>query len=127
MPKYASKAKFLAPSGAQGVSLSVCLSVCPSGTSLSKALNLHLSLIVLSQICLRSVSGLSVPTSSERRGLKYFVLFLPENILQVAIICLGDVIKRHLECVYTPLRLHSTPGKMTKVLGNAASNQMSSQ
>ena len=38
-------------------SQSVCLSVCPSGTSLSKALNLHLSLIVLSQICLRSVSG----------------------------------------------------------------------
>ena len=59
MPKYASKAKFLAPSGAQGVSLSVCLSVCLSGTSLSKALNLHLSLIVLSQICLRSVSGQS--------------------------------------------------------------------
>ena len=59
MPKYASKAKFLAPSGAQGVSLSVCLSVCPSGTSLSKALNLHLSLIVMSQICLRSVSGQS--------------------------------------------------------------------
>ena len=34
--------------GAQGVSLSVCL----SGTSLSKALNLHLSLISLSQVSL---------------------------------------------------------------------------
>ena len=33
-----------------------CHSVCLSGTSLSKAPNLHLSLIGLSQICLRSVS-----------------------------------------------------------------------
>ena len=40
-------------------SQSVCPSVCPSGTSLSKALNLHLSLIVLSQICLSLVSGQS--------------------------------------------------------------------
>ena len=32
---------------------SVCPSVRPSGTSLSKALNLHLSLTVLSQNCLR--------------------------------------------------------------------------
>ena len=36
---------------------SVCLCVCLSGTNLSKALNLHLSLIGLSQICPRSVSG----------------------------------------------------------------------
>ena len=36
---------------------SVCLSVCPSGTSLSNALNLHLSLIVLSQVSLRSLSA----------------------------------------------------------------------
>ena len=42
--------------GAQGVSLSVCL----SGTSLSKALNLHLSLIGQSQVSLRSVSGQSL-------------------------------------------------------------------
>ena len=53
---------FLAPSGAQGVTLSVCL----SGTSLSKALNLHLSFMGLlrsvldqSQVSLRSVSGQS--------------------------------------------------------------------
>ena len=46
---------FLAPSGAQGVTLSVC----PSGTKCSKALNLHLSLIGLSQVSLRSVSGQS--------------------------------------------------------------------
>ena len=78
---------FLAPSGALVVTLSVCL----SGTSLSRALNLHLSLIDLSQVSLsfpvslrsvsgysqvilRSVSGLSVITSSDRRSLKYFVL-----------------------------------------------------
>ena len=61
---------FLAPSGAQGVTLSVC----PSGTSLSKALILHLSHIGQSQVSLRSVSDLSVPTSSDRRSLKYFVL-----------------------------------------------------
>ena len=75
---------FLAPTGALGVSLSVCLSVCPSGTNLSKALNLHLSLVGLSQICPRSVSGqcqvslggLSVPTLSDQRSLKYFVLFV---------------------------------------------------
>ena len=63
---------------------SLCLSVCLFGTSLSKALNFHLSLIVLSQISLRSVSGQSevslrsdsglfVPNSSD--SLKYFVLF----------------------------------------------------
>ena len=66
---------FLAPSGAQGVTLSVCLSVRLSGTKWSKALNLHLSLITQSQVSLRSVSGLSVPTLSDRRSLKYFVLF----------------------------------------------------
>ena len=43
----------------ESLCLSVCLSVCLSGTSLSKALNLHLSLIGQSQICLRSVSGQS--------------------------------------------------------------------
>ena len=48
---------FLAPSGAQGVTLSVRPSVCPSGTILSKGLNLHRSLIGLSQVSLRSVSG----------------------------------------------------------------------
>ena len=37
----------------------VALSVCLSGTSLSKALNLHLSFIGPSQICHRSVSGQS--------------------------------------------------------------------
>ena len=93
--------------------LSVRPSVCPSGISLSKALNLHLSLIGQSQVCLRSVSGqsqvshrsvpgqswvslgsvagqlqvsrrvslrsllgLSELTSSVRRSLKYFVLFM---------------------------------------------------
>ena len=43
------------------MSHSVCLSVCPSGTSLSRALNLHLSLIGQSKVSLRSVSsGLSL-------------------------------------------------------------------
>ena len=37
----------------------MCLSVCLSGTNLSKALYLHLSLIGLSQVSLRSVSGQS--------------------------------------------------------------------
>ena len=50
---------FLAPGGAQGVTLSVCLSVCLSSTNLSKALNLHLSLMGLSQVCLRLVLGQS--------------------------------------------------------------------
>ena len=69
------------------VCLAVCLSVCPFGTKCSKALNLHLSLIDLSEVSLRSVSGqslvglrsvsgLSVPTLSDRRSLKYFVLFV---------------------------------------------------
>ena len=72
------------------VCLSVCLSVHLSGTSLSKALNLHLSPMGQSQVSLRSVSGLfqvsarSVPDQSQvslfglssvRRSLKYFVLF----------------------------------------------------
>ena len=68
--------------GAQGVTLSVCL----SGTSLSKALNLHLSLIgqsqvssqVSSQVVPRSLSGLSLLSSSEGQSLKYLVL-LTEN------------------------------------------------
>ena len=38
--------------GAQGVTLSVCVSVCLSGTSLSKGLNLHLRAVWVS---LRSV------------------------------------------------------------------------
>ena len=41
----------------QKLRVSLCVYVCPSGTSLSKTLNLHLSLIVQSQISLRSVSG----------------------------------------------------------------------
>ena len=45
--------------GAQGVTLSVRVSVCLSGTSLSKAMNLHLSLIGKSQVSLRSVQGQS--------------------------------------------------------------------
>ena len=85
------------------------MSVCPSGTKLSKALNLHLSFIGQSRVCLRSVQGqsqislrsasgqsqvsprsvpvqsqvsfrsllgLSELTSSVRRSLKYFVLFM---------------------------------------------------
>ena len=39
---------FLAPSGAQGVTLSVCPSVCLSGTNLSKGLNLHLRAVWVS-------------------------------------------------------------------------------
>ena len=33
---------FLAPTGAQGITLSVCLSVCPFGDKLSRAVNPHL-------------------------------------------------------------------------------------
>ena len=77
---------FLAPSRSSG-SHSVCLSVRLSGTKLSKALNLHLSLIGLSLVSLRSDSGqtlvslrsvscLSVTNSSDRRSLKYFVLLI---------------------------------------------------
>ena len=44
-------------SGSQSVRVSVSVSVRVSGTNLSKALHLHLSLIGLSQICLRSVTG----------------------------------------------------------------------
>ena len=43
----------------ESVCLSVRPSVCLSGTSLSKALNLHLSLIGQSQVSLRSVLGQS--------------------------------------------------------------------
>ena len=43
------KGFFLAPSGAQGVTLSICLSVCPAPSPLK------------SQVSLRSVSGLSAP------------------------------------------------------------------
>ena len=51
--------RFLAPSGAQGVTMSVRPSVRLSGTSLSKALNLQsLSLLGLFQVCLRSFSAL---------------------------------------------------------------------
>ena len=39
---------------------SLCVSVRPSGTKCSKALNLHLSLIGLSQVSLWSVSGQSL-------------------------------------------------------------------
>ena len=52
--KFALVETFLAPSRSPR-SHSVSL----SGTKCSKALNLHLSLIVLSQICLRSISGQS--------------------------------------------------------------------
>ena len=53
------KDNFWLRQGAQGVTLCVCLSVHPSGTSLSKALNLHLSLIGLSKVSLKTVSGQS--------------------------------------------------------------------
>ena len=43
----------------QELKVSLCPSVRPSGTKLSKALNLHLSLIGMSQVSLRSVSGQS--------------------------------------------------------------------
>ena len=43
----------------ESLCVSVRLSVCPSGTSLSRALNLHLSLIGQSQVSLRSVLGQS--------------------------------------------------------------------
>ena len=39
--------------------MSVCLYVCPSGTKLSEALNLHLSLSGLPQVYLRSILGLT--------------------------------------------------------------------
>ena len=78
---------FLAPWSRSPMSHSVCLSVCPSGTSLSRALNLHLSLIGQSKVSLRSVSGQSQDSlrsvlvlselTSSRRSLKYFVLLFP--------------------------------------------------
>ena len=61
--------------------MSVCLSVCSA--SLSQALNLHLSLSGLSQVCLRSLSGLSPDlfklsnlTSQDRRSLKLLRLVI---------------------------------------------------
>ena len=63
---------FLAPSGAQGVTMSVC----PWGTKLSKALNLHLSLIGLSKVCLRFVSDLC-------NFLTYFVVQTEPKILGI--------------------------------------------
>ena len=65
------------------VCLSVCPSVCLSGTSLSKTLNLHLSLIVLSQICLRSVSGQS------QVRLRSLSLRLVCHVIAVAVQILG--------------------------------------
>ena len=62
---------FLAPSGAQEVAISVRLAVC-SGHKLSRILNLHLSGLNLQAI----LSALSeAHTSSDRRSLKYFVMF----------------------------------------------------
>ena len=75
------KVLFLAPIGAQGVTMSVCPSVCLCGTNLSRAVNLHL---------LRSESNQGVIKHSEstkralrehsnqshiNRSLKYCVLF----------------------------------------------------
>ena len=73
---------FQDPSGAQGVKMSTCLSVCLAQVCL-KALNLqsfsHRSVSGLSQVCLMSVLELSQQISqvnlSDRRILKYFVLF----------------------------------------------------
>ena len=60
------------------------MSVRLSGTSLSKALNLHLSLIgqsqVSSQVIPRSLSGLSLLSSSEGQSLKYFVLLTEYSV-----------------------------------------------
>ena len=75
---------FFAPSGAQWVAISVRLSVC-HGDKLSRALNLHLSSSGLSEVNLRSLSGLShfmrslllslsLLRMKERLSLKYFVL-----------------------------------------------------
>ena len=47
---------FLAPSGAQGVTMSVCPSAVLWGPNLSKALNPYLSLIGLSQISVSSLT-----------------------------------------------------------------------
>ena len=53
---------------------SFCLSVCPSGTKFSKELNLHLSLIDLSQVSLRSLCA-------------YFVRQTEPKILRL--VCIG--------------------------------------
>ena len=58
---------FLAPSGAQEMQMFVC----PVKSVLEFTI-----FIFLSQVSLRSLSGLSVLTSSDRRSLKYFVLFI---------------------------------------------------
>ena len=47
----------------------LCLSVGPSVTNLSKALNLHLSLMAQSQVTLRSVSGQSQVSPGSLLGL----------------------------------------------------------
>ena len=68
----------------QELRVSVCPSVRPSGTSLSKALNLHLSLIVMSQICLRLVSGQS--QVSRRSLCAYFVRQTEPKILRLVLV-----------------------------------------
>ena len=60
-----SQTQFLALSGAKEVPMSVCLSVCPDH-KLSKALN---SSSLLSQVCLKSVLGLSQLNTSKRQSL----------------------------------------------------------
>ena len=80
---YCAYTLFLAPSRSPR-SHSVCL----FGTKCSKALNLHLSLIgqsqvssqVSSQVVPRSLSGLSLLSSSEGQSLKYLVLLTEYSV-----------------------------------------------
>ena len=108
----------MALSGAQGVTLSVRL----SGTSLSKALKLHLfsqrsvsdlskvslgsssghpqvslrSVSGQSQVSLRSFSGLSMSTLSDRWSLKYFVLFTGAVLLLLSCLKGGGLVVAHV-------------------------------
>ena len=80
---------FLAPSGAQGVAMSVCLSVRQSvrhSHSLSRALNLHLSGSGLSHSSLSQVSLCSILGHSQvlhRSLIAYFVGMTEPKILRL--------------------------------------------
>ena len=93
--------------GAQGVTLCVCLSVCLSGTKCSKALNLHLSLIGLSQVSLRSVSGQSLVSLRSASGQPQVVLSLFSACSQLVLRSLWAYFVRQTEPVMSEKNLQS--------------------
>ena len=105
--------------------MSLCMSVCLSGTSLSKALNLHLlshrSVSDLSQVSLRSVSGQSQVSLKLVSGLSQvslrslcasFVRQKEPKILSLVVYsndrCLIHVLKFHVpfNCIPLPHVIH---------------------